>query len=147
MDSKTLVKNAMYSQGRADALTLQNNAHDMTGTELHKEAYKLPSFDPEKQYKNYPIGFTCKTLLGNVVRLLQPYDSFIYSAQPEDLPAQWGFKWSQNPEHAKPFVSASTTPYMQGDCCVDGGKTWRSTIDNNVWRPSEYPDGWELLGD
>lgn len=32
--------------------------------------------------------------------------------------------------------------YMKGECCTDGGKTYVSTIDNNVWKPSEYPAGW-----
>ena len=32
---------------------------------------------------------------------------------------------------------------MTGDCCTDGGKVWRSTIDNNVWAPTAYPRGRE----
>ena len=35
---------------------------------------------------------------------------------------------------------------MTGDCCTDGGKVWRSTIDNNVWSPDTYPQGWTDLG-
>lgn len=35
---------------------------------------------------------------------------------------------------------------MTGDCCTDGGKVWRSTIDNNVWAPTAYPQGWTDLG-
>lgn len=33
--------------------------------------------------------------------------------------------------------------YMIGDQCIDEGWIWTSIIDNNVWRPSEYPQGWE----
>lgn len=32
---------------------------------------------------------------------------------------------------------------MTGDCCTDGGKVWRSAIDNNVWAHTAYPRGWE----
>lgn len=145
LDSKTLVKNAMYSQGRTDALLLQERADDMTGTELHENDFKIPEFDPAKQYLDYKPGFTCKSLIGNVVRLLQPYDSIIYPAQPEELPAQWGFKWSTDPAHAKPFIALSTSPYMTGDCCIFDEKVYRSTIDNNVWSPADYPAGWEAV--
>lgn len=29
----------------------------------------------------------------------------------------------------------STNPYMKGDKVTHNGKTWESTIDNNVWEP------------
>lgn len=35
----------------------------------------------------------------------------------------------------------STNPYMTDDKVMHNGKTWVSTIDNNVWEPSVY--GWE----
>lgn len=35
----------------------------------------------------------------------------------------------------------STNPYMTGDKVSHNGKTWTSTIDNNVWEPGVY--GWE----
>ena len=37
----------------------------------------------------------------------------------------------------------STNPYMTGDKVTHNGKTWVSTIDNNVWEPSVY--GWEEI--
>lgn len=39
----------------------------------------------------------------------------------------------------------STNPYMEGDRVTHGGKTWVSTVDNNVWEPGVY--GWEVEGD
>lgn len=36
----------------------------------------------------------------------------------------------------------STNPYMKGDRVTHGGKTWVSTVDNNVWEPGVY--GWEV---
>lgn len=35
----------------------------------------------------------------------------------------------------------STNPYMKGDKVTHNGKTWESTIDNNVWEPGVY--GWK----
>jgi chitodextrinase len=37
----------------------------------------------------------------------------------------------------------STNPYMKGDKVTYKGKTWISTIDNNVWAPGEY--GWDEI--
>lgn len=34
----------------------------------------------------------------------------------------------------------STNPYMRGDKVTHNGKTWESTVDNNVWEPGVY--GW-----
>jgi len=34
----------------------------------------------------------------------------------------------------------STNPYMRGDKVTYNGKTWESTVDNNVWAPGVY--GW-----
>jgi hypothetical protein len=77
------------------------------------------------------------------VKLLQPYDSTIFTGEPEELPAQWGFVWSNDPAKAKPFVAISTSPYMKGNCCSEEGEVFRSLIDNNVHAPSAYPQGWE----
>lgn len=92
-------------------------------------------------------GFVCKSSAGRVVRLIQAYDSDTYPQEPEDLPAQWGFAWSQNPAHALPFISLATSPYMIGDVCTENGIVYRSTHDDNVWAPSEYPDWWEVATD
>ena len=41
------------------------------------------------------------------------------------------------PEWGQP---SSTNPYMIGDKVSHNGKTWVSTVDNNVWEPGVY--GW-----
>ena len=37
----------------------------------------------------------------------------------------------------------STNPYMKGDKVMFDGKTYVSTVDNNVWQPGVY--GWEVI--
>lgn len=44
------------------------------------------------------------------------------------------------PEWAQPD---STNPYMSGDKVTYNGKTWVSTVDNNVWTPDAF--GWEEI--
>lgn len=130
---------------RKEALALQENAADMTPDEIVAADPIIPTFDNTRQYLDYQPGYICKTTSGNVVKLLQSYDSLIYTQQPENLPAQWGFYWSTQPERAKPFLKLSTSPYYKDSCCIFNGYIWRSTIDNNVFSPSEYPMGWEQV--
>lgn len=37
----------------------------------------------------------------------------------------------------------STNPYMKGDKVKYNGKIYESLIDNNVWSPEAYPQGWK----
>lgn len=149
-NDNTLYMTAMVDKGRSDALDFQARSAEMTGTEMYAEDTKIPAFQTARTTKNMlerEVGFICKSSAGRVVRLLQVYDSTIYTQEPEELPAQWGFVWSTDPAKALPFVAISTSPYMIGDCCLENGVVYRSTIDNNVWAPSAYPQGWELATD
>lgn len=128
------------------AQAVQDKSSEMTGTELNAEEKFIPDFQIAKARMNMlerKAGFVCKSSAGRVVKLLQVYDSDIYPAEPEELPAQWGFVWSDDPTHAKPFISLATSPYKKGNCCLWEGEAYRSKIDNNVWSPADYPDGWE----
>lgn len=141
-------KTIMYTQGRADALALQETAPSMTGTQLYAAEGKIPSFRAAAANANMlsrHAGFVCRSAAGRVVRLVQPYDSAIYTQEPEKLPTQWGFVWSTDPAHALPFISLATSPYMAGDCCWEGETVYRSLVDNNVFAPSAYPAGWEAV--
>lgn len=138
----------MQGLGLSMASNLQSVADVMTGTELYDKEDYIPDFRAACELKNMldrDIGFTCKSTAGRVVRLLQKYDSTIFTAEPEELPAQWGFKWSTDPAKALPFIALSTSPYMTGDCCTDNGDVYRSKIDNNVFAPSAYPQGWDKI--
>ena len=151
---KQFVLDTMRAQGLAQAQALQEASPEMTGTELYAQEGYIPDFQAAKAAKNMlernagqTDGFVCRSTAGRVVRLIQPYDSTIYTQEPEELPAQWGFAWSTDPAKALPFVALSTSPYNTGDCCTEGGHAYRSKIDTNTWAPSEYPDGWEDLGE
>ena len=140
-----LYTEAMFEKGKADAADLQSRSSEMDGTALYAEEEKIPDFQAAKAKMNMlqrPIGFVCRSTAGRVVRLLQVYDSNIYTQEPEELPAQWGFVWSTDPDKALPFIALSTSPYNIGDCCTENGTVYRSTIANNVWAPSAYPQGW-----
>lgn len=144
--TETFILEKMRAQGKIDAVALQAISGNMTGTELNAQTDMIPAFAKAVKVKNMldrPIGFVCKSSAGRVVALLQPYNSNVYTQEPEELPAQWRFKWSTDPAKALPFVKMATSPYNTGDCCTWEGVVKRSTIDNNVFSPAEYPQGWE----
>lgn len=148
MTDRELVLETLKRYGKVIAQDVQTRSPEMTGTELNAEQNYIPNFISACERMNMlnrPVGFVCKSSAGRVVKLLQVYDSSIYTNEPEELPAQWGFVWSDDPAHAKPFVAISTSPYMKGNCCIENDVIYRSTMDNNVHAPSAYKQGWEQV--
>lgn len=61
---------------------------------------------------------------------------------PSDAISLWAKVLIPDPEAIPEWEQPdSTNPYMKGDKVKHLGKTWISTIDNNVWEPSVY--GWD----
>lgn len=146
MTSKERVLERERQRGYEAAKAVQNNAESMTGTELYAVEDRIPDFKAACAKENMltrKIGFVCRSSAGRVVKLLQNYDSTIYTQEPEELVAQWGFKWSTDPAKALPFIALSTSPYNTGDCCTHDGKVWRSGQDGNVWEPGTENVLWE----
>ena len=82
------------------------------------------------------------------------YDSVLYkclqahTAQttwtPTDAPSLWAKVLIPDPEVIPEWEQPdSTNPYMKGDKVTYKGKTYESLIDNNVWSPEAYPQGWK----
>lgn len=145
------MKELAFKQGKADAQELQDKSLQMTGTELNAADDRIPRFLEAVKHKNMldrkagqNDGFICLSSAGRVVRLIQNYNSDVYTAEPEDLPAQWRFVWSTDPAKAKPFIASSTSYYNTGDCCLNkAGEPRRSKIDANVFDPDASPEFWE----
>ena len=146
MTAKERVLERERQRGKVAAQEVQAKAPEMTGTELYAVDDRIPRFRAACAKKNMVdrlAGFVCLSPAGRVVRLLQPYDSDVFTQDPEDLDALWGFVWSDDPAKALPFVAISTSPYNKGNCCTENDKVYRSKADNNVHAPSAWPDGWE----
>lgn len=149
MNARERVLNRERMRGKADAQELQTKAPEMTNTELCSASDRLPRFRAACARMNMlhrSAGFICISPDGRVVKLLQPYDSDIFTEIPEDLHAQWGFVWSKDPAHARPFIALATSPYNKGDCCEENGKIYASLYDGNVNPPSRWHNGWEEVG-
>lgn len=99
----------------------------------------------------YPVWNETKVYaVGDRVR----YDSILYkclqahTAQttwtPTDAPSLWAKVLIPDPEVIPEWEQPdSTNPYMKGDKVTYKGKTYESLIDNNVWSPEAYPQGWK----
>lgn len=153
MTDKEFVLTTMREYGLRRAQTLQDTSEGMTGTELYQEEDFIPNFVDAVAKKNMlerkagmTDGFLCRSSAGRIVRLIQSYDSDVYTQEPEELPAQWGFYWSNDPKKARPFIAMSTSPYMTGNCCTFNGHVWQSGQDNNVWEPGSVGVQWTDLG-
>lgn len=144
MESKTFVLEKMKEIGLKAATALQEQAPDLTETQIIDREADIPEFDPAVQYLNW----TAKAVVRDndqVWQLLQPYDSTVYTDRPENLRAQWSLCHTKNPKQAKPYVEPQGTSgmYMKDECCVQNDNIYVSTIDNNVWPPDQYPAGWK----
>lgn len=141
----------MYEEGRRQARSLQEMSSGMTGTQLNAEDDKIPAFREAVKNENMlrrkagqTDGFVCMSSAGRVVRLIQNYDSNVFTGEPEELPAQFRFVWSTDPAKAKPFIASSTSYYNTGDCCLNkAGEPRRSKINANVFDPDVSPEFWE----
>lgn len=61
---------------------------------------------------------------------------------PDAAPSLWAKVLISDPDTVPEWEQPeSTNPYMMGDKVTHNGKTWTSSIDNNVWEPGVY--GWE----
>lgn len=152
MTSKERVLERERQRGRAAAQEVQERSSTMTGTELNAVDDRIPRFSEAVKRMNMlhrkagqTDGFVCRSSVGRVVRLIQNYDSDIFTAEPEELPAQWGFVWSTDPAKARSFIALSTSPYNEGECCTENGAVYRSNMIGNVWAPSAYPSGWDKV--
>lgn len=153
LNDKEFVLETMKKAGLNAATNFQVNSVNMTGTKMYEQEEYIPDFQEARLRKNMlerkagmTDGFICLSTAGRVVRLIQNYDSNIYTQEPEELPAQWGFKWSTDPTKALPFIALSTSPYMTDDCCTFNEHVWRSGQDNNVWEPGSVGVSWSDLG-
>lgn len=60
----------------------------------------------------------------------------------------WDICHTTDPARAKDYLppQGSRGLWQTGECCVFGGRVWRSRQDRNAYSPSELPASWEDLG-
>ena len=83
------------------------------------------------------------TYNGTLYKVLQAHTSQA-TWTPTDAPSLWAKVLTSTTGEPLPWEQPdSTNPYMIGDRVTYNGKVYESTIDNNVWAPDAYPQGWK----
>lgn len=85
--------------------------------------------------------YTCND---KMLRIIQTHDrSTVNHYNPEDVPALYMFREPGCPEWKQP--TGGHDAYNTGDCVTFNGSIYESKINANVWSPTSYPAGWELI--
>ena len=112
-----------------------------------EQALTVPSIYPEwscdiSYYVNDRVQYNSE-----LYRCLQNHTS-----QVTWTPDATGSLWARlRPSEVEPevvhewYMPDATNPYMMGDIVTHNGHTWRSTVDNNIWEPSESTTVWEII--
>lgn len=122
--------------------TIESLAEAMDDSTAMDNAELFPHFDPNGH--SYSVGDRVCNKDGVLYKVLQAHTSQPGWA-PEDAPALFAeiLPGQDGTEIGEWVQPDSTNGYMKGDKATYNGKTYESTIDNNVWSPSAYPAGWK----
>lgn len=135
-----------YEEGRRQALALREEAPNLTQTQLIAREREIPAFDPGKDYTQWPRG-SAVTDGGQVWLLLIPHNAAHHTGRPHELRSLWGLAHTKDPSRAKAWVAplGDSGVYAAGECCVWGGRVWRSLTDSNAYPPQTQGamDHWE----
>lgn len=121
---------------------------DMTDEQYQKYTWLFPEWNGNNV--SYAVDDKVK-YLENLYRCIQAHVS-----QPLWNPADAASLWANvlippgpEPQDIPVWVQpSSTNPYMMGDMVHYPdleGPIYKSTIDNNIWSPKDYPQGWLLI--
>ena len=100
----------------------------------------VESWEPDRKYTR---GHYLKDN-GKLYKVLQGHQSQS-DWEPDKSPSLYAPLLTDPSGAVLPWVQPeSTNPYMKGDRVLwTDGKTYESLIDNNVWSPKAYPQGWK----
>ena len=116
---------------------MEDAAKDLSDDDALDVVYAYPKWKVKVEYS---IGDRVR--YGDILyKVLQDHESAEYWA-PDISPSLFARVLpGQDGDIGEWVRPDSTNPYMKGDKVTHNGKTWESTIDNNVWEPGVY--GWE----
>lgn len=107
---------------------------------LLTEYYPVWSGDSVEYKKDYRLTYN-----GTLYKVLQDHTSQA-SWTPEAAPSLFAKVLTSDDGTPLPWEQpGSTNPYMKGDKVLYNGKVYESLIDNNVWAPDAYPQGWKQI--
>lgn len=146
MDNKSIVLNAMKSQGATDAAALAKKSvtEEIDGTGLIAAEHQIPTWR-QRDFTDVPIG-TPYRYKDQVYKLWQQHNATQQGDwTPDKAVSLWDICHTTDPATAKEYVTPQGTRgmYQTGECCLFEGKTCRCTAANTVHNPKELPASWE----
>jgi hypothetical protein len=112
-------------------------------------------FDDSKTYEvgvDYKVG-ECINYNNNIYKVIQSHKSQS-DWSPDKVPALYSLKkeiqtntTTKQDNNVLNFVqpTGGHDAYGRGDKVLFNGKTYESLINGNVWSPTDYPAGWEVI--
>lgn len=132
---------SIIDRARALRAVIEQNAQSMEA----QKALEYPELFPEwsGEGRAYMAGQMVRRN-GELMRVLQNHTSQ-KGWTPEGAPSLFAKVLIDPTDNSvQPWQQpASTNPYRLGDVVSHDGKTWMSSIDNNVWAPGVY--GWDVV--
>lgn len=122
---------------------LNDIVSEMTDEEAVERAILFSNWVPGKVYS---IGERVR-YGGRIFKVLQAHtsqDDWTPSRAPSLFAEVLTSKDGEPQEWVQP---SSTNPYLTGDKVIYNGLVYESLIDNNVWSPADYPEGWRLISE
>lgn len=115
----------------------------MTDEEAVERAILFSNWVPDKVYS---VGERVR-YGGRIFKVLQAHtsqDDWTPSRAPSLFAEVLTSEDGEPQEWVQP---SSTNPYLTGDKVIYNGLVYESLIDNNVWAPDAYPEGWRLISE
>lgn len=141
---QTLAVNAMMMSLADDDLVETKNTYQTKLRSISDgAALKIPEVFPHWSGNSKKYVKDDKVLYNNVLyKVLQNHTSQ-EGWTPTSAPSLFAKVLTSEGEILDWEQPDSTNPYMKGDKVKFNGKIYESVIDNNVWSPEAYPQGWK----
>lgn len=141
---QTLAVNArMMSLAGDDLVETKNTYQTKLRSISDGAALKMPEVFPHWNGNSKEYILNDKVLYNNVLYKVITAHTSQESWTPTSAPSLFAKVLTSEGEILDWEQPDSTNPYMKGDKVKFNGKIYESVIDNNVWSPEAYPQGWK----
>lgn len=108
-----------------------------------REASSVVSIYPTMQFNGELIPYGTRIDWNGKIKkaAVDVWDT--YENSPDAAPTLWSSIDYKDGERIIPLVITASTAFANGEKGWWGDVLYESTIDNNVWTPDAYPEGWK----
>ena len=151
----SLLQKIQAKQDEIDALKEENSMLKVAARATAQELIKQETMSAEDvetlvpMYPKWEVGISVKVgnLYGHLGTLYEVLQAHTTQADwtPDATPALWKSKAPAGviPDFVQP--TGAHDAYNIGDRVLFEGVVYESTIDGNVWSPTAYPQGWQVI--